>query len=81
MFLYDEKDPEFSIDNLEGGLLRSLFVLQVSSHHHHTDTCCRRPLNGSTISSFGFLFCSCFPFCFWDLFLLYIVFVSILVTL
>lgn len=38
MFLYDEKDPEFSIDNLEGGLLRSLFVLQVSCHHHHTDT-------------------------------------------
>lgn len=38
MFLYDEEDPAFSVDNLEGGLLRSLFVRRVSSHLHRTDT-------------------------------------------
>ena len=30
MFLYNEKDPAFSLDNLEGGLMRAAIILAVS---------------------------------------------------
>ena len=30
MFLYDEDDPDFSLDNLEGGLMRAAIILAVS---------------------------------------------------